>query len=97
MVIPACNPRETIEIVGMAQYEGSCERHVKNWPNIDMDSASGGLLNGKPTICESTFCYQISNREWKFFAVMKMQRWGSHSSIVINDNCLWITGRVFNF
>ena len=73
-----------------------------NWPDLSVVGASGGLIGNTVIICGGyrdggyvDECYILTSEKATLVTHMSVGR-GSASSIIINDNTLWVTGG-FNY
>ena len=90
MVIPACNPKNNVEIIDVHGDVNLCSG-IKNWPLFNFDYASGGLIDDKPLICGRRHCFVLAGNEWVYLTSLNFNR-EKHRSIALNKICLWITG-----
>ena len=90
LVIPACNPKNNVEIIDVHGDVHMC-RDTKNWPPFNFNYASGGFIGGKPLICGRRHCFVLASNEWVYLTSLNVNRL-QHRSIALNKNCLWITG-----
>ena len=65
---------------------------MKKWPMVsEIALGSAGLVNGKPVICGTQICYEITANGWIRLSYLKVLR-TYQRSIVINGTYLWVTG-----
>ena len=73
-----------------------------NWPDLSVVGASGGLIGNTVIICGGyrdggyvDECYILTSEKATLVTHMSVGR-GSASSIIINDNTLWVTGGAYH-
>ena len=96
-MIATSNPSDICQVVNVNSSSTACS-NLPSYP-ISTHAATGGLLNGSPTICggstsggisDSCYVFDKSKNSWKLHCSMKSGR-SEHASTLVKD-ALFITG-----